>query len=109
MPIKEADDAGIPYVSFSAGWVGLPDQEGALVPGKDYLTVVGEDLCALGKSFAEVLNDGVGTGEVGHPRRDPGQRPVPRVAAVRDLGARQRDRPGQPAGEQEQHDRRHQW
>ena len=62
--IKEADDAGIPYVSFSAGWVGLPDQEGALVPGEDYLTVVGEDLCALGNSFAEVLNDGVGSGEV---------------------------------------------
>jgi hypothetical protein len=62
--IKEADDAGIPYVSFSAGWVGLPDQEGALVPGEDYLTVVGEDLCALGDSFAQVLNDGVGTGEV---------------------------------------------
>jgi hypothetical protein len=62
--IKEADDAGIPYVSFSAGWVGLPDQEGALVPGEDYLTVVGEDLCALGDSFAQVLNDGVGSGKV---------------------------------------------
>lgn len=63
--IKEAHDAGIPYVSFSAGWVGLPDQEGALVPGQDYLTVVGEDLCELGKSFAQVMNDGVGTGKVG--------------------------------------------
>ena len=62
--IKEADDAGIPYVSFSAGWVGLPGQEGALVPGEDYLTVVGEDLCALGQSFAQVLDDGVGTGKV---------------------------------------------
>lgn len=62
--IAEADAAGIPYVSFSAGWVGLPDQEGALVPGEDYLTVVGEDLCALGESFAEVLNDGVGEGKV---------------------------------------------
>jgi ribose transport system substrate-binding protein len=62
--IKEADDAGSPYVSFSAGWVGLPGQEGALVPGEDYLTVVGEDLCALGQSFAQVLNDGVGTGKV---------------------------------------------
>ena len=62
--IKEADAAGILYVSFSAGWVGLPDQDGALVPGEDYLTVVGEDLCALGDSFAEVLNDGVGSGEV---------------------------------------------
>jgi ribose transport system substrate-binding protein len=62
--IKEADDAGIPYVSFSAGWVGLPGQEGALVPGEDYLTVVGEDLCALGQSFAQILDDGVGTGDV---------------------------------------------
>jgi ribose transport system substrate-binding protein len=62
--IKEADDAGIPYVSFSAGWVGLPGQDGALVPGEDYLTVVGEDLCALGQSFAQVLDDGVGTGDV---------------------------------------------
>ncbi|HEX2031631.1 MAG TPA: substrate-binding domain-containing protein [Actinomycetota bacterium] len=62
--IKEADEAGIPYASFSAGWVGLPDQEGALIPGEDYLTVVGEDLCALGQSFAQVLVDGVGTGKV---------------------------------------------
>ncbi len=62
--IKEADDAGIPYIPYSAGWVGLPDQEGALVPGEDYLTVVGENLCALGTSYAEVLNTGVGGGEV---------------------------------------------
>jgi hypothetical protein len=62
--IKEADAAGIPYVSFSAGWVGLPDQPGALTPGEDYLAVVGEDLCALGDSFAQVLHDGVGTGKV---------------------------------------------
>jgi ribose transport system substrate-binding protein len=62
--VREADAAGIPYVSFSAGWVGLPDQDGALVPGEDYLTVVGEDLCALGESFADVLNEGVGSGEV---------------------------------------------
>ena len=62
--IKEADDAGIPYVSFSAGWVGLPDQDGALTPGEDYLSVVGEDLCELGNSFADVLNENVGEGEV---------------------------------------------
>ncbi len=31
--IVEAEEAGIPYIPFSAGWVGLPDQEGALVPG----------------------------------------------------------------------------
>ncbi len=59
-----ANAAGIPYVSFSAGWVGLSDQAGALVPGQDYLSVVGEDLCALGESFSQVLNDGVGAGKV---------------------------------------------
>lgn len=62
--ISDATAAGIPYLSFSAGWVGLSDQDGALVPGEDYLTVVGEDLCALGESFADVLNDGVGDGKV---------------------------------------------
>jgi ribose transport system substrate-binding protein len=63
--ILEAKAAGIPYTTYSAGWVGLPDQEGALIPGEDYLTVVGEDLCALGDSFAGVINDGVGSGKVG--------------------------------------------
>lgn len=62
--ILEAEAAGIPYVSFSAGFVGLPDQDNALVPGEDYTTVVGEDLCALGESFAQVLRDGVGEGKV---------------------------------------------
>lgn len=62
--IREAEAAGIPYVSFSAGFVGLPDQENALVPGEDYTSVVGEDLCALGESFAQVLRDGVGEGKV---------------------------------------------
>ena len=63
--VLEAEAAGIPYISFSAGYVGLPGQDGALIPGSDYTAVVGEDLCALGESFAEVLNEGVGTGEVG--------------------------------------------
>jgi len=62
--VAEAEAAGIPYYSFSAGYVGLPGQEGALVPGQDYGGVVGEDLCALGDSFAEVLNEGVGSGQV---------------------------------------------
>jgi ribose transport system substrate-binding protein len=62
--VSEAEAAGIPYLSFSAGYVGLPGQEGALVPGEDYTAVIGEDLCALGDSFAGVLNEGVGTGEV---------------------------------------------
>jgi hypothetical protein len=63
--ILEAEAAGIPYVSFSAGYVGLPGQEGALTPGQDYTSVVGEDLCALGESFAGVLNENVDGGEVG--------------------------------------------
>lgn len=63
--VVEAEAAGIPYLSFSAGYVGLPGQEGALTPGEDYTTVIGEDLCALGESFATVLNDGVGEGQVG--------------------------------------------
>ena len=63
--VTEAEAAGIPYISFSAGYVGLPGQEGALIPGEDYTAVVGEDLCALGESFAEVLNEGVGSGDVG--------------------------------------------
>ncbi|HEX9122151.1 MAG TPA: substrate-binding domain-containing protein [Actinomycetota bacterium] len=70
--ILEAKQAGIPYTTYSAGWVGLPGQEGALVPGQDYLSVVGEDLCALGDSFAQVINDGVGSGTVGVMGGTPG-------------------------------------
>ena len=61
--VSEAEAEGIPYLSFSAGYVGLPGQEGALTPGEDYTAVIGEDLCALGESFADVLNTGVETGE----------------------------------------------
>ncbi|HEX9864837.1 MAG TPA: substrate-binding domain-containing protein [Acidimicrobiia bacterium] len=63
--IKAAEAAGIPYVPYSAGWVGLPGQDGALTPGTDYLTIVGEDLCALGESFSQIINDGVGEGTIG--------------------------------------------
>jgi ABC-type sugar transport system substrate-binding protein len=63
--IREAESAGIPYAPYSAGWVGLPGQDGALVPGEDYLTIVGEDLCALGESFAEIINTEVGSGTIG--------------------------------------------
>jgi ribose transport system substrate-binding protein len=63
--IKEATAAGIPYIPWSAGWVGLPGQDGALVPGQDYLTVVGENLCALGESMAAILNENVGEGKIG--------------------------------------------
>ncbi|MGH2662662.1 MAG: substrate-binding domain-containing protein [Actinomycetota bacterium] len=70
--ILEAEAAGIPYIPYSAGWVGLPGQEGALVPGEDYLTIVGEDLCALGESFAGVLNSEVGSGMIGVMGGTPG-------------------------------------
>jgi ABC-type sugar transport system substrate-binding protein len=63
--IKAAEAAGIHYVPYSAGWVGLPGQDGALTPGTDYLSIVGEDLCALGESFSQVINDGVGEGSIG--------------------------------------------
>ena len=64
--VQAAEAAGIPYISFSAGYVGLPGSEGALTPGEDYTAVVGEDLCALGNSFAEILNGNVAAaGEVG--------------------------------------------
>ncbi len=61
-PIQAAEEAGIPYVSFSAGYVGLPGTEGALTPGEDYTSVVGEDLCALGESFGDILNENVPAG-----------------------------------------------
>lgn len=70
--IREAEAAGIPYVPYSAGWVGLPEQEGALIPGEDYLTVVGEDLCGLGESFAETINQEVGSGTIGVMGGTPG-------------------------------------
>lgn len=64
--VSQAEAAGIPYVSFSAGYVGLPGSEGALTPGEDYTAVVGENLCELGASFGEVLNGNVAQGgEVG--------------------------------------------
>ena len=70
--ILEAKEAGIPYIPYSAGWVGLPDQDGALVPDEDYLTIVGEDLCALGESFADVHNEQIDSGTVGVMGGTPG-------------------------------------
>jgi len=70
--VSDAEAAGIPYVSFSAGYVGLPGTEGALTPGEDYTSVVGEDLCALGDSFADILNTNVAAGEVGMLGGTPG-------------------------------------
>lgn len=63
--ILDVKAAGIPYIPYSAGYVGLPGTDGALTPGVDYTSIVGEDLCALGNSFAEVINTNVGSGKVG--------------------------------------------
>ena len=103
--IKEAHDAGIPYTSFSAGWVGLPDQAGALIPGKDYLSVVGEDLCALGTVLRRRLNEGVGTGEVAMLGGTPGnalslgwqQCAIPALATGAIWSTRRRTRTRTPA------------
>jgi ABC-type sugar transport system substrate-binding protein len=63
--ILEAEAAGISYIPYSAGYVGLPGQDGALEPGVDYTSIVGEDLCQLGTSFATIMNEQVGTGTIG--------------------------------------------
>lgn len=70
--VLAAEAAGIPYIPFSAGWIGLPGDDGALIPGEDYLTIVGEDLCALGESWADVMNEHVGEGRVGVMGGTPG-------------------------------------
>lgn len=63
--VLAAEAAGIAYIPFSAGWIGLPGEDGALQPGEDYLTIVGEDLCALGESWADVMNEHVVEGTIG--------------------------------------------
>ena len=54
--MKEATDAGIPVATYAWGFVSDP--------GKNYLTVVGEDTCALGKTYAYVMNNQVKTGKI---------------------------------------------
>jgi hypothetical protein len=100
-----AEAAGIPYISFSAGYVGLPGQEGALTPGEDYTSVVGEDLCALGESFAEVLNEGVGEGKVAMLGGSPGNALSLGWQRVHQPALGRGDRTGQPTGRREQHHR----
>ena len=63
--MKEATDAGIPVATYAWGSV--------TGPGKNYLTVVGEDTCDLGKEFAEVMNTQVKSGQHRVPRRLPGE------------------------------------
>jgi ribose transport system substrate-binding protein len=53
---REATRAGIPVATYAWGYVSNP--------GKDYLTVVGEDVCALGKAYAAVMNREVRSGKI---------------------------------------------
>jgi ABC-type sugar transport system substrate-binding protein len=53
---KEATKAGIPVATYAWGYVSGP--------GKNYLTVVGEDTCALGKAYAKVMNAQVKSGKI---------------------------------------------
>src|SRR3954452_3288033 len=54
--MKQATDAGIPVATYAWGYVSDP--------GKNYLTVVGEDTCALGKTYAFVMNNQVKSGDI---------------------------------------------
>ena len=54
--MKEATDAGIPVATYAWGYV--------TGPGTNYLTVVGEDTCALGKVWAYVMNKQVKSGDI---------------------------------------------
>ncbi|MFN8451615.1 MAG: substrate-binding domain-containing protein [Anaerolineae bacterium] len=62
--VREATQRGIPYVPYSYGKIGEP--------GTDYLSFVGEDVCALGQAFAAILNEEVGTGKVAFLGGTPG-------------------------------------
>jgi ribose transport system substrate-binding protein len=54
--MKEATDAGIPVATYAWGYVSGP--------GKNYLTVVGEDTCVTGKTYAYVMNNRVKSGKI---------------------------------------------
>ena len=53
---KEATAKGIPVSTYAWGYV--------TGPGTNYLSVTGEDTCALGKAYADILNKEVGSGEI---------------------------------------------
>jgi ribose transport system substrate-binding protein len=62
--VRQATQRGITYVPYAGGAIGSP--------GKDYLTYIGEDVCALGKTFARVLNAEVRSGNVAFLGGTPG-------------------------------------
>ena len=53
---REATKAGIPVATYAWGYVSGP--------GSNYLTVVGEDTCRLGKVYAKVMNKYVKSGNI---------------------------------------------
>src|SRR4051794_19282964 len=53
---REATRAGIPVATYAWGYV--------TGPGSNYLTVVGEDTCRLGKAYAKVMNQDVKSGDI---------------------------------------------
>ena len=53
---REATRAGIPVATYAWGYV--------TGPGSNYLTVVGEDTCRLGKAYARVMNREVKSGKI---------------------------------------------
>jgi ribose transport system substrate-binding protein len=53
---REATRAGIPVATYAWGFVSGP--------GTNYLTVVGEDTCALGRAYAAVMNREVKSGKI---------------------------------------------
>ena len=54
--MKKATDAGIPVATYAWGYVSDP--------GKNYLTVVGEDTCVTGKTYAYIMNNQVKSGKI---------------------------------------------
>jgi len=62
--VREATAQGTIAITHSYGKIGEP--------GKDYPTFVAEDVCLLGKLFAQTLNKEVGTGKVAFLGGTPG-------------------------------------
>jgi ribose transport system substrate-binding protein len=60
----EATEAGIPVTTYAWGYV--------TGPGENYTTVIGEDTCALGQAFAEIINTEIGSGKIAFLGGTPG-------------------------------------
>ena len=82
--MKEATDAGIPVATYAWGYV--------TGPGKNYLTVVGEYTCNLGKAFAAAMNKQVGSGDIAFMGGFPGNPLSEGWQKLREAGAELEDR-----------------